>query len=160
MRPNFFANTPDILHEHLQVGGRPPSILARAGGDAWRDYGIYSGFELHENVPVRLAQEHLDSESATRCASATGMRPQTCSSRPHRARERDPARVPGSCSRDWSLQALSTDNPHTLVTRNPRPTTEPSSRWSSAWIRGACSRLGCRRRSARSGLFLTAATLQ
>jgi starch synthase (maltosyl-transferring) len=22
MRPNFFANTPDILHEYLQTGGR------------------------------------------------------------------------------------------------------------------------------------------
>ncbi len=22
-RPNFFANTPDILHEFLQTGGRP-----------------------------------------------------------------------------------------------------------------------------------------
>ncbi|EPJ38808.1 putative Alpha-1,4-glucan:maltose-1-phosphate maltosyltransferase 1 [Streptomyces afghaniensis 772] len=28
MRPNFFANTPDILHAYLQHGGRPPSRSA------------------------------------------------------------------------------------------------------------------------------------
>ena len=34
-RPNFFANTPDILHEYLQHGG-PAGVrgAARAGGDA------------------------------------------------------------------------------------------------------------------------------
>ena len=64
MRPNLFANTPDILHEYLQAGGRPAFqvrlILAATLGAT---YGIYSGFELAENVPVRPgSEEYLDSE--------------------------------------------------------------------------------------------------
>jgi starch synthase (maltosyl-transferring) len=64
MRPNLFANTPDILHEYLQRGGRPAFqvrlILAATLGAS---YGIYSGFELSENVPVRPgSEEYLDSE--------------------------------------------------------------------------------------------------
>ena len=64
MRPNLFANTPDILHEYLQRGGRPAFqarlVLAATLGAS---YGIYSGFELCENVPVRPgSEEYLDSE--------------------------------------------------------------------------------------------------
>jgi starch synthase (maltosyl-transferring) len=64
MRPNLFANTPDILHEYLQTGGRPAFevrlILAATLGAS---YGIYSGFELCENVPVKEgSEEYLDSE--------------------------------------------------------------------------------------------------
>jgi starch synthase (maltosyl-transferring) len=64
MRPNLFANTPDILHEYLQKGGRPAFqarlVLAATLG---ANYGIYSGFELCENVPVREgSEEYLDSE--------------------------------------------------------------------------------------------------
>jgi len=63
-RPNLFANTPDILHEYLQRGGRPAFrvrlLLAATLAPA---YGIYSGFELCENVPVRPnSEEYLDSE--------------------------------------------------------------------------------------------------
>ena len=63
-RPNFFANTPDILHAYLQEGGRPAFearlvLAATLGGS----YGIYSGFENLENVPVREgSEEYLDSE--------------------------------------------------------------------------------------------------
>jgi starch synthase (maltosyl-transferring) len=63
-RPNFFANTPDILHEFLQRGGRP-AFRARLllAGTLSPLYGIYSGFELSENVPVREgSEEYLDSE--------------------------------------------------------------------------------------------------
>jgi starch synthase (maltosyl-transferring) len=63
-RPNFFANTPDILHAYLQQGGRPAFearlVLASTLSPA---YGIYSGFENLENVPVREgSEEYLDSE--------------------------------------------------------------------------------------------------
>src|SRR3954469_10075313 len=63
-RPNFFANTPDILHEYLQLGGRPAFearlVLASTLSPA---YGIYSGFEHFENVPVREgSEEYLNSE--------------------------------------------------------------------------------------------------
>ena len=64
LRPNLFANTPDILHEFLQQGGKPAFevrlILAATLGAS---YGIYSGFELCENVPLRPgSEEYLDSE--------------------------------------------------------------------------------------------------
>jgi len=63
-RPNFFANTPDILHEYLQHGGRPAFrirlILAATLSPI---YGIYSGYELCENVAVKPgSEEYLDSE--------------------------------------------------------------------------------------------------
>ena len=63
-RPNFFVNTPDILHEYLQHGG-PPAFAARLvlGATLSPAYGIYSGFEHFENVPVREgSEEYLDSE--------------------------------------------------------------------------------------------------
>jgi starch synthase (maltosyl-transferring) len=64
MRPNLFANTPDILHAYLQRGGRPAFqvrlVLAATLGAS---YGIYSGYELSENVPVKDgSEEYLDSE--------------------------------------------------------------------------------------------------
>jgi starch synthase (maltosyl-transferring) len=63
-RPNFFANTPDILHAYLQHGG-PPAFEARLvlAATLSPSYGIYSGYEHFENVPVREgSEEYLDSE--------------------------------------------------------------------------------------------------
>ena len=58
MRPNFFANTPDILHEYLQTGGRPAfEVRLVLAATLSSSYGIYSGFELCENVPVRHGSE-------------------------------------------------------------------------------------------------------
>jgi starch synthase (maltosyl-transferring) len=64
MRPNLFANTPDILHEYLQHGGRPAfQVRLLLAATLGASYGIYSGFELAENVPVRPgSEEYLDSE--------------------------------------------------------------------------------------------------
>ncbi|GHH70802.1 alpha-1,4-glucan:maltose-1-phosphate maltosyltransferase 2 [Streptosporangium violaceochromogenes] len=64
LRPNVFVNTPDILHEYLQHGGvaafRIRAILAAMAMPTW---GVYSGYELAENVPVRPgSEEYLDSE--------------------------------------------------------------------------------------------------
>ena len=63
-RSNAFVNTPDILHEYLQVGG-PPAFHARLVLAATLSpaYGMYSGFERYENVAVRPgSEEYLDSE--------------------------------------------------------------------------------------------------
>src|SRR5690606_534904 len=64
LRPNFFANTPDILHEYLQEGGRPAFLVRLAlAATLSPSYGIYSGFELLENVPVAPgSEEYLHSE--------------------------------------------------------------------------------------------------
>jgi starch synthase (maltosyl-transferring) len=64
MRPNFFTNTPDILSGYLQHGG-PPAFRVRATLAALLSpsWGMYSGFELCENVPLRPgSEEYLDSE--------------------------------------------------------------------------------------------------
>jgi starch synthase (maltosyl-transferring) len=64
MRPNFFTNTPDILHEYLQHGG-PAAFKIRAvlGSMLSPSWGIYSGYELCESTPLRPgSEEYLDSE--------------------------------------------------------------------------------------------------
>jgi starch synthase (maltosyl-transferring) len=63
-RPNFFANTPDILHEYLQHGGEPAFVTRVVlAATLSPSYGIYSGFENLENTPVREgSEEYLDSE--------------------------------------------------------------------------------------------------
>jgi starch synthase (maltosyl-transferring) len=63
-RGNLFTNTPDILHEYLVNGGRPAfRVRLLLAGTLSPLYGIYSGFELGENVPVRPgSEEYLDSE--------------------------------------------------------------------------------------------------
>ena len=64
MRPNFFVNTPDILHAYLQYGGpaafKIRAVLAALLSPSW---GVYSGYELFEHVAVRPgSEEYLDSE--------------------------------------------------------------------------------------------------
>lgn len=64
MRPNFFVNTPDILPGYLQEGGRPAfearAVLAATLSPSW---GMYAGYELCENTPLRPGgEEYLDSE--------------------------------------------------------------------------------------------------
>ena len=63
-RPNFFANTPDILTEYLQKGGRPAfRVRLLLAATLSPNYGIYSGFELCENVPRDPgSEEYLNSE--------------------------------------------------------------------------------------------------
>jgi starch synthase (maltosyl-transferring) len=63
-RGNFFTNTPDILNEYLVTGGRPAfRIRLLLAATLLPLYGIYSGYELCENVPVREgSEEYLDSE--------------------------------------------------------------------------------------------------
>jgi len=69
-RPNFWPNTPDILHKTLQDGGRPAfmhRLILAATLSA--NYGIYGpAYELQENAPARPpagkgeSEEYLDSE--------------------------------------------------------------------------------------------------
>jgi starch synthase (maltosyl-transferring) len=63
-RPNFWTNTPDILHEVLQHGGPPAFrlrlVLAALSCPNW---GMYAGYELFERVPVRSgSEEYIDAE--------------------------------------------------------------------------------------------------
>jgi starch synthase (maltosyl-transferring) len=64
-RPNFWPNTPDILHEYLQKGGRP-AFMARLvlSATLCSIDGIYGpAFELMENTPREPgSEEYLNSE--------------------------------------------------------------------------------------------------
>ncbi len=62
-RGNLFANTPDILHEYLQTGGRPAfKIRLFLAATLSSLYGIYSGFELCENRALPHSEDYLNSE--------------------------------------------------------------------------------------------------
>ena len=114
MRPNLFTNTPDILHEYLQQGGRPAFqarfILAATLGAS---YGIYSGYELIENIPVKAgSEEYLDSEKY-QIKPRDFQQPHSLSeliTRVNRIR-----RDHRALQRDWGLRFHQTDNPHLLA---------------------------------------------
>jgi starch synthase (maltosyl-transferring) len=69
-RPNLWPNTPDILHEQLQTGGRP-MFMQRVilAATLCANYGIYGpAYELLEGRPAKpsagktTSEEYLDSE--------------------------------------------------------------------------------------------------
>ena len=64
MRPNFWPNTPDILSGPLRNG--PPAAFALRlvlAATMSPSYGVYSGYELYENVPASDSnEEYLHSE--------------------------------------------------------------------------------------------------
>lgn len=63
LRPSFWPTTHDILPPHLQSGGiagfAVRAVLAALGAPTW---GIYSGYELVENVPRPGVEEQIDNE--------------------------------------------------------------------------------------------------
>ncbi|MGM1016477.1 MAG: alpha-1,4-glucan--maltose-1-phosphate maltosyltransferase [Actinomycetota bacterium] len=63
LRPNLFVNTPDILTEYLQYGGRAAyRIRAALAATAAPTYGVYAGYELFENVARPGSEENIDNE--------------------------------------------------------------------------------------------------
>src|SRR3972149_8534778 len=63
-RPNFWPNTPDILPEHLQYGGRPAFMIRLVlAATLSSNYGIYGpAFELCINEALPGKEEYLNSE--------------------------------------------------------------------------------------------------
>ena len=63
LRPSLWVNTPDILTEYLQFGGRAAYLIraaiAATGAPLW---GMYSGYELIENVARAGSEENVDNE--------------------------------------------------------------------------------------------------
>ena len=114
LRPNLWPNTPDILPEFLQVGGRAASmvriVLAATLG---ANYGIYGpAFELCENTPIKPGgEEYLNSEKYElkhrNLESKTSLR--NFISRLNRIRKETPA-----LQSDRNLHFHDTDNP-TLI---------------------------------------------
>jgi starch synthase (maltosyl-transferring) len=63
-RPNFWPNTPDILHEYLQFGGRPAFVIRLVlAATLSSSYGIYGpAYELCIGEALDGKEEYLDSE--------------------------------------------------------------------------------------------------
>jgi starch synthase (maltosyl-transferring) len=109
-RPNHWPNTPDILTEYLQLGGRP-AFMARLvlAATLGASYGIYGpAFELGENRPREPgSEEYLDSEKYEIKHWETN-RPDSLSdfvARVNRIRRENPA-----LHSDWSLRFHPVDN--------------------------------------------------
>ncbi len=109
-RPNLWPNTPDILTEYLQTGGRPAFmvrlVLAATMG---ANYGIYGPtFELCENHPRELgSEEYLNSEKYE-IRYWDIKRPDSLKdfiARVNRIRRENPA-----LQSDWSLRFYPVDN--------------------------------------------------
>ncbi len=102
LRPNFFVNTPDILHAYLQYGGPPAfkirAVLAAMLSPTW---GVYSGYELFEHVAVRPgSEEYLDSEKyqyRPRDWAAAEREGRSLAPLPHPAQP-DPPRAPSAAA--------------------------------------------------------------
>jgi starch synthase (maltosyl-transferring) len=64
LRPNFWTNTPDILPEHLQYGGRAAYMMRLVlASTLSSNYGIYGpAFELYDQEAIEGKEEYLHSE--------------------------------------------------------------------------------------------------
>jgi starch synthase (maltosyl-transferring) len=109
-RPNLWPNTPDILTEYLQFGGRP-AFMARLvlAATLGASYGIYGPvFEFCENRPREPgSEEYLDSEKYE-IKNWDIARPDSLKdfiARVNRIRQENPA-----LHRDWSLRFHEVDN--------------------------------------------------
>ncbi len=64
-RPNLWPNTPDILHDYLQAGGRPAFLIRLVlAATLSSNYGVYGpAYETIQNVPRQPgSEEYLNSE--------------------------------------------------------------------------------------------------
>lgn len=113
-RPNFWPNTPDILHAYLQFGGRPAFVTrAVLAGSLSANYGIYGpAYELLEAEPREPgSEEYRDSEKyqirqwqTDRSESLRGLL-----TRLNRIRKENPA-----LQQDWNLAFYPVDNDQLL----------------------------------------------
>ena len=99
-RPNCWPNTPDILTEYLQFGGRPAFMTRLVlAATLSASYGIYGpAFELLERTPREPgSEEYLDSEKyeIRHWDLDRGRQPR----RLHRARQPGATRQPGAAPR-------------------------------------------------------------
>jgi starch synthase (maltosyl-transferring) len=114
-RPNVWPNTPDILPEYLQIGGRA-AFMTRVtlAATLSASYGIYGpAFELGEHRPREIgSEEYLDSEKYQQrqwdLERADSLAPFIA--RLNRIRREQPA-----LQRDWGLEFLAIDNEQMLA---------------------------------------------
>jgi starch synthase (maltosyl-transferring) len=109
-RPNQWPNTPDILTEFLQRGGRAVfGIRFLLAATLGANYGIYGpAFELMEHEPVRRgSEEYLNSE---KYEIRHWDLDRSESLRPLIARVNDVRNGNAALQRDWSIQFHLTEN--------------------------------------------------
>jgi starch synthase (maltosyl-transferring) len=113
-RPNQWPNTPDILTEFLQIGGKPAfAIRLLLAATLGANYGIYGpAFEMGENQPVRHgSEEYLNSEKyEIRLWDLE--RPDSL--RPLIARVNEVRNTNPALQQDWTLKFHFTDNEQLL----------------------------------------------
>jgi len=113
-RPNFWTNTPDILPEHLQYGGRPGHMMRLVlAATLSSSYGLYGPvFELLDSKALPGKEEYGDSEKY----EIRNWNPQTPGnlrgfiSRVNRIRRENPA-----LQTTWNLRFLEIDNESLLA---------------------------------------------
>jgi starch synthase (maltosyl-transferring) len=113
-RPNLWPNTPDILPEFLQTGGRPAFMIRLVlAAKLGVNYGIYGpAFERCENNPRKPgSEEYLNSEKyeLKHWGSASAGSLKDFIARINRIRRENPAR-----QRDENLCFHETDNPEVI----------------------------------------------
>ncbi len=114
-RPNVWPNTPDILHETLQQGGRPAFIVRVVlAATLAANYGLYGpAYELLEHLPREPgSEEYLNSEKYE-IKRWDRSRPDSLKEligRLNRVRHENPA-----LQSDWSLRFHPVDNPQLLA---------------------------------------------
>jgi len=114
-RPNVWPNTPDILHEYLQHGGRPAFIIRVVlAATLAASYGIYGpAYELMEHEPREPgSEEYLNSE---KYEIKTWQRDRPDSLAPLITRLNAIRRENVALQSDWSLQFHATDNDHLIA---------------------------------------------
>jgi starch synthase (maltosyl-transferring) len=114
LRPNFWPNTPDILPQVLQVGGRPAFLMRLLlAATLGASYGIYGpAFELGENAPREPgSEEYLNSEKyeLKRWDLESPQSLRHFIARVNRIRRENPA-----MQQDRSLTFHETDNPNLI----------------------------------------------
>jgi starch synthase (maltosyl-transferring) len=113
-RPNVWPNTPDILHEYLQHGGRPAFVIrAVLAATLAANYGMYGpAFELMEATPREPgSEEYLNSE---KYEIKRWDRQRFDSLRPLITRLNEIRKANPALQRDWSLRFHPTDNDNLL----------------------------------------------
>ena len=122
-RPNFWPNTPDILHEYLQFGGRP-AFMARLvlAATLGASYGIYGPpYELLEATPRDARQRGIPELGEVRdpqLGACALRQPQ----RLHRPREPHPAARMPRCTRMATSGSIASTTTRSSATRSRRPT--------------------------------------
>jgi len=114
-RPNVWPNTPDILHETLQHGGRPAFIVRVVlAATLAANYGLYGpAYELAEHLPREPgSEEYLDSEKyqIRRWERGRADSLKELIARLNRVRHDNPA-----LQSDWSLRFHPVDNAQILA---------------------------------------------